>query len=124
PPEASWTALLLAMLVWLPVKRATTGSGLSPDQISPAYPGAPKAPRGPRVAIGFRISVPTIGQMPDVWNRCINIINKPWPLGALAFKSLGPLGVLASKSLGHLGVLISPTDWTFARPSSKLMLTS
>ncbi|MGE0127713.1 MAG: hypothetical protein AB7U82_06515, partial [Blastocatellales bacterium] len=42
----SWTALLLAMLVWLPVKRATTGSGLSPDQISPAYPGAPKAAKG------------------------------------------------------------------------------
>ncbi|MGE3949667.1 MAG: hypothetical protein AB7H86_23575, partial [Blastocatellales bacterium] len=46
---ASWTALLLAMLVWLPVKRATTGSGLSPDQISPAYPGAPKAAKGAKV---------------------------------------------------------------------------
>ena len=42
PREASWTALLRPTLAWLPVKRAITGSGLSPDQISPALPGAPK----------------------------------------------------------------------------------
>ncbi|MGE0100952.1 MAG: hypothetical protein AB7H86_05065, partial [Blastocatellales bacterium] len=54
---ASWTALLLAMLVWLPVKRATTGSGLSPDQISPAYPGAPKAAKLAKIIIDLNIRI-------------------------------------------------------------------